>query len=49
MDGNDDIFVEGTHLNYFQMHRIFEQIYPKPAIVPSSGHERRSDHLVTCS
>ena len=33
MDANDDIYVKGTHFNCIQMHTIFEQIYPKPAIV----------------
>ena len=33
MDANDDIYVKGTHFNYFQMHTNFEQIYPKLAIV----------------
>ena len=33
MGANDDIHnVKRTHLNCFQMHTIFEQIYPKPAI-----------------
>ena len=33
MVANDDFDGKTTHLNCFYMHMIFEQKYPKPAIV----------------
>ena len=33
MVANDDFDGKATHLNGFYMHMIFEQKYPKPAIV----------------
>ena len=33
MVANDDFDGKATHLNCFYMHMIFEQKYPKPAIV----------------
>ena len=35
MVSNDDFDGKATHLNCFYLHINFEQIYPKPAIVPT--------------
>ena len=37
MVANDDFDGKATHLNCFYMHRIFEQKYPKQAIVMKLG------------
>ena len=38
MVSNDDFDGKATHLNCFYMHMIFEQKYPKPAIVHSASY-----------
>ena len=38
MVANDDFDGKATHLNSFYMHMIFEQKYPKPALVVMQQH-----------
>ena len=38
MVANDDFDGKATHLNFFYMHMIFEQKYPKSALVVMQQH-----------